>query len=894
MEHHPGDVAETYLMKEYKKISPPKWAERLLSWYCRPELLEDLQGDLNEYFDRNLKSKGPGKAKFIYIIDVFKFMRLYTVRKPEFINLLINWIMLGSYIKTSGRNIVRNKLFSTINIVGLAISMSVGLVMITILSDVFSYDKFHKNRDRIYRVISNYQYLGKKDEDFMATTSLNVGRQIEETFTMPEAVAILRRGFIGDITANDKTLPLFGFWANESLFTVFSFELIQGNPATALKEPFSIVLTETSAKKLFGNEDAIGKTLVFTGDRQYSITGIVKDPPVFSHIKFDMLGSLSTRAIIINKDDKHEMAWDNIWNAWVYLLLPADQDISILKRSLNQLSVKGDATVKNTHIEFDLQPINNIMTSNDKLSNQIGAVMGSSSLWIFGGLSFVVILSACFNYTNLSVARSLRRTREIGIRKVIGAQKSQVLSQFVVEAIMISLCSLVFAIGLFFILKPYFLSIEPSLQKILTLDLSAPLLLYFVGFAVLVGCAAGFFPALFFSRVNAIQVLRSLSTISFGGKVTLRKALIVFQYSISIMFITSTIVIFKQYKHFITYDLGFSTENILNISLQRTKGDLLKKELNELLEVKGISQSHGVMSVGDYFGTNMKYHGNPDDSAGIYFNTIDENYLPLHGHKLLAGRNFAARAGKAEETEVIVNQQVLKRFNIGGQDPAKAIDEIVRVDGKDMHIIGVIKDFQYGKANSRIDQKEFVFRYSNEPTELLNVKIQSTDLLASYSKMEAIWKKHDPVHPFEAKFYSDQLELAFAGLKASMKMAGFLAGLTICIASLGLLGMVVFTTETRLKEISIRKVMGASEAGLMYLLGKGFLLLLAISTAISIPVTILFFEKILFPEIANHAPLSIPEMFLGVLAVLVVALTMIGSQTLKVSRTNPAEVLKSE
>ncbi|MFM8741268.1 MAG: ABC transporter permease, partial [Cytophagales bacterium] len=251
---------------------------------------------------------------------------------------------------------------------------------------------------------------------------------------------------------------------------------------------------------------------------------------------------------------------------------------------------------------------------------------------------------------------------------------------------------------------------------------------------------------------------------------------------------------YRQYQHYLNFDLGFSTENILNISLQQNKAGSLRKELEELPEVKQISESMLVTSVGNYWGTNMKYHGNPLDSTGVGFNTVDENYIPLHGHKLIAGRNFTAKPDSVEESEVIVNQQVLKRFNIANQDPEKAVGEVLKVDGKDMTIIGVMKDFQYGRANNKTS-KEILFRYSKKRVHWLNVKIQSPDLLATHAKIEGIWKKIDPVHPFEAKFYNQQIEEAFSGLKATMKVAGFLAFLAICIATLGLLGMVVFTTE---------------------------------------------------------------------------------------------------
>ncbi len=877
-------------MNESTNISPPTWATKLLSWYCKPELLEDLQGDLNEYFERNIKSKGIRKAKFIYVFDVLKFFRLYTIKKPEFVNLLINFIMIGSYIKTSGRSIVRNKLFSAINIVGLAISMSVGLLLISVLLDTYSYDKFHVDHSRIYRINSHYQYLENKDRNFMATTSLRAAKAIKETFTGPEDVAILRNGFGGDMTFGEKTIPLNGLWANESMISVFTFPLLKGNPATALKAPYSLVLTEKAARKIFGDEEAIGKSVILNKDKAYTITGVMKDVPTTSHMKFEVLCSLSTREIT-EKDNKDEWAWDQMWNAYVYLKMPEQSDLALFQTNLDKLSAKEDLSVKNTHITLKLQPMDSIMMG-ESLGNQIGPTMGSTLLWVFTGLAFVVILSACFNYTNLSVARSLRRSREIGIRKVIGALRSHVIGQFVVEAIIISLSALVAAFVIFLLLRPHFKSMEPSLQELLTLNVSPLLVISFIGFALFIGVAAGFFPALFFSRINAIQVLKSSSSTKVFKKLTLRKVLIVFQYSISLILVTATLIMYKQYKHYMNFDLGFSTENILNIQLQGNKAELLKKELNELPEIKGISESALITSAGSNWGTSIKNPANPEDSAQASMNVVDEYYIPLHDHHLLAGKNFSPHSENVEESEVIVNQQVLKRFNFP-KDPSLSIGEILRVGDKDLRIAGVMKDFQYGRANNE-SQKEVVFRSTPKEIDNLNVKLLSNDLPSTYAKIETIWKKFDTVHSFEAKFYDDAIEESFKGLSASMKLAGSIAFLAVCIASLGLLGMVVFTTETRLKEISIRKVMGATEGGLVYLLGKGFFVLLGFAALVALPITYLFFDKIMLPKIANHAPLGLLEGVIAIIAVTIIAAVMIGTQTLKVAKANPAEVLKNE
>jgi putative ABC transport system permease protein len=890
VEHDSGNVVETNLMKDTNRISPPRWAQRLLEWYCRPELLEDLQGDLNEYFNRHYKSKGPFRAKLIYAADVFKFIRSYTIRKPNFLNVLIQWIMLSSYIKTSGRSIVRNKLFSTINIIGLAMSMSVGLIVIAMINDAFQYDKFHENRDRIYRLISWYEFNGRRDEGFYATTSLNASRNVKESVSNVEDVAIFHRNFSGDTQAGEKKIPLQGYWSNEGFFKVFSFTLLQGNPATALRDPFSIVLTEKSALKLFGEVNAIGKS-VRLNDRDYAVTGVLQDLPKFSHLQFDMLGSLSTREIT-EKDNPRELAWDNMWGSWTYLLLKDGTKPEDLKTGLDALSTQQNKTVAKTRIELALQPLNEIVVG-ENLSNAIGPTLGKTTIWILSVLTIIVILSAALNYTNLSIARSFSRSREVGIRKTIGAQRSHVTFQFITESIVISLFALVISFVLFIIIRPHFIGLEHTLQDLLVMDLTPQLVLYFILFAIVIGVLAGIVPALFFGRINAIKALKNVSASAVLKGLTFRKGLVVFQSCISIIAITTTLVFYKQYKHFVSYDLGFTTENILNIALQGNKTEALKKSLSELPEVKGISQSQMITSIGDYWGVKMKNPSDPTDSMFVNYTTVDEFYIPLHDHQLIAGRNFNPSADNSTESEVIVNEKVLKRFRIANGNPAQAIDEIVSIDNKNLRIVGVIKDFHYGRANSN-HGKEVVLRHSNVKAEFLNVKIQSSDWLETRAKIESIWKSIDPVHSFSARFYDEQIEEAFAGLKASMKVGGFLATLVISISSIGLLGMVVFTTETKLKEISIRKVHGASESGLVLRLSRGFLLLLLIAGGIALPVTYFFFEGYLLPQIENHIPIQMPEMIIGYFSVVAVAMLMIGSQTIKVARTNPATTLKAE
>jgi putative ABC transport system permease protein len=352
-----------------------------------------------------------------------------------------------------------------------------------------------------------------------------------------------------------------------------------------------------------------------------------------------------------------------------------------------------------------------------------------------------------------------------------------------------------------------------------------------------------------------------------------------------------------QYKNILAFDLGFTTENILNITMQGNKPDALLKELSEMPEVTALSRSLLVTSVGNAWGGYMTYTDSRD-SALVLTNHVDENYLPLHEYKLIAGGNFKARPTTAEAaSEVIVNQQVLKRFNIGNNNPEKAIGKEITFSNfsgtRKMTIVGVMKDFHYGKVENLVGPVAFMPWIPGDRA-VINAKIQSADLLATRAKIESAWKKIDRVHPFQAEFYDESIEEAYSEFSAMIKIIGFLSLLAISIASMGLFGMVAYTTETRLKEISIRKVLGASVGNLVYLLSRGFLLQLSISALIALPVTYLFFENIVLTRFPYHIPVQVAELLAGLLAVLLIAFLMIGSQTMKAAKRNPVDVLKSE
>ncbi len=809
--------------------------------------------------------------------------------------------MIGSYIKTSSRNLKRNKLFSFINIIGLAISMSVGLLLIAFVLDLYSYDKFHKNGERIYR-ITNVATINRELSGKFGTTSVKFGKLIRERVSGVEEVAIVHNDFSQDAVVGDNVLPIKGFWADPSLLRMFTFPMLAGNPETALKEPYSIVLTETAARKLFGSDNVLGKTIQFD-TLNYSVTGVMKDIPFFSHLHFEALMSLST-AEQLNKNNNYER-WANTWSNYVYLLLPENADVASIQSQLDAVAQEGNVAQENTKVRLELLPLYNIvvgenLSQSEGSASTTGPHMPPVVLWILGGLALIVILSACFNYTNLSIARAMRRFKEVGLRKAIGAGKNEVRLQFLVESIMISLAALVLSFVLFLVLRPMLINLAPEMQRTVRLELTLPVMVAFIVFAVTVGVVAGFIPALFFSKVNAIIALKNAPNSTYFKvfkHLTLRRALVVIQYTFTLIFITTTAVGYVQYKNILAFDLGFNTENILNIDTQGNRPEALLQDLSELPEVKGLSRSLIVTSVGNAWGGFVKYKSSTD-SALVMTNNIDENYLPLHEYKLIAGGSFKTRPTTAQAaTEMIVNQQFLKRFNIGHNDPEKAIGEVVSFSNfqgtRKVTIVGVMKDFHYGKVENLIGPVAFM-HWTPQDRTIINAKIQSTDMIATMAKIESLWKKYDRVHPLKAQFYDKAIEEAYSEFSTLIKIIGFLSFLAISIASMGLFGMVVFTTETRLKEIGIRKVMGANTGNLIYVLSRGFLLQLSVAALIALPVTYLFFENFVLTHFPYHTPIQVVELFMGLLLVLLIAFIMIGSQTMKAANSNPVEVLKNE
>ncbi len=871
---------------------PPKWMDRIIEFYCRKDLLEDLQGDLHEYYFRNLE-KSRQRANLIFLLDVLKFCRPYTIRKPKILGQMNFFNLISNYFKTSARSLARNKLFSSINIIGLAISMSIGILMITYISELLSFDTFHEKRDRIYRVHSTYQDISGDDPFGLASSSVFIGKKLKEEYPAFEKVLLMRRNFRADLNKDENTIAVRGHYASEEFFDVFSFKLKAGNPATALVEPYSIILTQKTADKLFKDKEAVGQ-IVTSGEDTYTVTGVMENILNNSHIQFEALASFITlENEFSGRDNTTFFDWRSIWMNYVYVLLPKNHNPTFVDQFLVDIAVEENAKTDRYAITHKLESLANIVPG-EELSNHIGPSFAWKGIYQLVLLTLFVIVSACFNYTNLSIARSLRRAKEVGVRKVVGAGRRQIFTQFVFEAIVVALISLVLSYGLFLFIKPFFMEIVLDNRNMVTMDFQWIHVLYFLSFAFLIGLIAGVLPSAVLSKLKAISIFRDASSVKLIKGVNLRKVLIVIQFTMSIFLIIGSTIAYRQYKFALNFDMGFTTDNVLNVSLSGNDAKLLIPEIEKLPEVRKISRSGMIPNTGEVWGEEVKYK-DPLDSADVFVNFVDKNYFSTHEFSFIAGGSFPYDQEDGDAKFVVIDELLLKRFNF--ESAESAIGEVLtldrRIEDLKVEIVGVVKEFQYTKIHSE-SEPVAIIQGTPEDYQFLNLVVQSDDMIGLMAKLESIWTDIDKVHPFEAQFYDELIQEAYEDQAVMFKIFGFLAFLAISIASMGLLGMAVFTTETRQKEISVRKVLGANKQQLMYILSKSFIVMMLISALIAMPLSYLFFTEMVMEDFVNRISIGPLELLSGVFIVFAIGLLTISWQTGKAARTNPAEMLRTE
>lgn len=816
--------------------------------------------------------------------------------------------MFKNYLKVCLRSLLKNKTFSFINIFGLAVSMSICLLLILMLADQSQYDQFHENKERIYRIVSDRG----NDPVLTATSPLPLGVTLQEEYPIVEKSTRLISGVGGDASYQQNTMTMRGYFADTKMFDVFSYNLEKGNKHLVLKEPRSIVLTKEFSEKLFGSEDPVGKIISFD-DRglmilnfgpmdnppvswgEFTVTGVLAKRDYKSHLQFDALVSQSTMPSLIAEEKLEDMSdnWTNYFRCYTYALIKeGKEEEEALQLALNDIAQRNYGEKEDyKKFVFAAQKLSAI-TPGRLMSNFSSFSLPIEAFYFLSFLALVIMVSACLNYTNLSIARSLTRTREIGIRKVTGATRGHLIWQFLGESIITALLALVLAILMLNIMKPAFMSLW--INKYLNFNLSEniPIFIIFVFFAIGIGIIAGIIPSLHLSKFKPIQVLKGNEG-GKSGKLGLRKFLIVTQFVVSLFFIVTTILIFRQTKHYINFEYGFKTENIINVPLQGNDYELVSNELSLIPGVLNVSGCQYLPATGISIGANLRVEGNEDDffSMGSIF--AHPNFIDNLGLEIVAGQNFSEYNISNTEKTVIINEAAVS--TLGFESMSDAIGAAVELEGveQNVRIAGVVKNFRFRMPWIDENIGPFVFRNGPNHFSYVNVKVQTDDMHGVVNEIEKSWAEIDPIHQFEYSYFDEQMAKSYQLLTDVISIVGFFAFLSISIACLGLLGIATFTAERRVKEVGIRKVLGAGEYTIAFLLSKSFIKLLLVSIVIASPL-VYFINNMWLQNFSNRINYGFGTIFLGTLIMLTLGILTIGSQTLRASKANPADTLRME
>jgi len=806
--------------------------------------------------------------------------------------------MLRNYIKTAVRSLLRHRFFSFINIFGLSVAMALSMVIMMLVADQLTYDRHITQRDRIYRVNSNP--IGQQGQQFgeVATSALPLRQELLENHTGVEKAARLVRGF-GNLwleLEQNVNIPVAGYYADPEVLDIFEYELEYGDARTALSAPYTVVLTKKAAQKLFKQENPVGETFKVGKDGPYTVTGVIKETKNKSHIVFDALASISTVKSLEAEGKRHKNLdnWYNYTQGWIYVLLEKDKTPSSLQPALEKIQQKYFTTLPKPDtqrkVKYSLQNLMNI-TPGPLVENPIGPFLPWLFIYFFAGLAGVVMLTSCFNFTNLSIARSLTRAREIGIRKVTGAMRWQVFMQFISESVITSTCALAGALFLLFLLKPLMMQLSFARLLMWNLEINYSVMGIFVAFALAVGVLAGFFPAVVLSGFQPVKVLKGLGTMKLFSHIGLRKSLLVAQFSFSLIFILSVIVVFNQLQLFLKADHGFSMEKKIVLGLSNTSYATLKTELLKYSNIENVSATSHVPAAGSSFGTGYKRSMEEKDWTELYYFSTDEDYLSNMDLQLVAGNYFSAEREAANINFIVLNEKAVSAFHF--KSPADAIGQqiILQDDSTRKQIIGVVKDYNHQMLFDKMQPMALIA--NQEDYKMLQVKYTGSYEEAG-KNIEKAWTAVNPTLKIDYKDFDAEVhklyDVLFGDLVSILSVIAFLA---ITISCLGLLGMATYATETRIKEISIRKVLGSSDSALLYLLSKGFGSMLLISIVLAVPAA-WFINNLWLEQLAYHVSVSVLTIVIGIFTLIIFGVVTIGSQAWRALYVKPVDNLRGE
>lgn len=795
--------------------------------------------------------------------------------------------MLKNLLTISFRSLLKDKAYSIINILGLTIGITCSLLLLMYILDEFSYDRYHKNANNIYRIVSN---ITEPDNAFTwSATQMPLRDELRDNY--PEVKNAVRFAQMNNniYKKGDTQFPENDFYlADSTVFDMFSFEFISGDPNTAMDNPFSIVLTETIAKKYFENPtEALGQAIQNQQGEEFKITGIIKDVPLNSHFRFSGLVSRNTRP-------QFQGAWGG-FGVFTYIQLPEGYNLSKMNASLDKIikekvnPVFEQAGVK---VQYELQPITRIHLYS-KIQDEAEAGGDISYIYIFGVVAAFMLIIACINYINLATARSANRAKEVGIRKVMGSQRNQLITQFIVESVVVAMIALLVSLLLIYILLPAFNTLANK-QIEFSYILQQQVILSLLGIVVFTGIIGGSYPAFYLSGFNPVNVLKGKLSVK-GGSVYFRKSLVVVQFALSIFMLISTLIVFDQLQYLRNKDLGFDKEQVLRIQL--SSGDQIKQAQPLIDKLK---QSPDILSVGMANSSPGQRIGKglfqvEDDEGkmvqrGVDLYGADYDFVKTMGMEIVQGRDFSRDIASDTTYAVLANESMVKRM--GWKDPIGRRFTAGDDGGFEKRVVGVIKDYN---QNSLYDPIEPLIILLGKNNNYVFVRTQPGDVNKSIAGIEQAWKEIFPNHTFEFSFLDQDFDSQYKGDQKRSQIFMAFSGLTIMIACLGLLGLAAFTTQQRTKEIGVRKVIGASVKGLVMLVANEFFVLVGIGIVLAFPAAWYFTDSWL-QNFAFRIQLNdewLTFIISGLIAFAITSMT-VGYHVIRAALANPVHALRDE
>jgi putative ABC transport system permease protein len=863
-------------MKSY----PPKWAVKLINWLTADGRYADIAGDMLEEYNSNRVTRGVRYARFRYTWTALCCLRPFILRE-KFNYRPGQILMIQNYWLVTRRFILKNKLYAGINIFGLAIGIACSLVLLIYVSNELSYDRFHRQGERIYRLLVTSR--SQEGESTSTIITAAIAPTLKEE--LPEVVEYMRFSYptAAFLTVKDKKINVENLlYADSTLFKMFSFELEKGEKGSCLASPYSILLTPKVAEAIFGKEDPVGKNISLNGEEPLLVTGIIKAAPTNSQIQYSCVVSFSTL-----EKEGYFLDWNGGWNYFGYIKLAPNTDLLNFNKKLPALMDRHiNNKLKQFQVEWvlGLQPLHEVHLS--KLEGGDWPNKGSVlMIYVFSTVAIIILFMAIINFINLTISQSLSRLKEIGVRKSIGASKKMLVVQFLFESLLYTIISMFLAlliIGLFYNTINEFLGYR--LDQIYLSNIWLALIIVLIIFVVSIG--SGAYPAFYLSSTSSLNGLKSGKRLSFKPRQV--DTLVIFQFFISIMLIASTWFIYNQLQFVQSKSLGYTKENILAVKLTSKQASKnlqnLKNELAKIPEIILTGASSDLPGSG--FTANGYLPEGKELPVMFHVLDIDDSYLQTMDMRLVAGRNFSNNK-LPDKTAFLVNETLVKEM--GWDEP---IGKIIKRDGEH-EVIGVVKDFNYASLHEKIEPMVFTLAPWQNQYYYLSIRLQSNDMPATVGKIERAWQLVNATDPFEFNFLDQVFNDLYYKEQQQAKLLFIFSTLAIIIGAMGLFGLVSYSLKQKTKEIGVRKVLGATAVNLITGISKKYIFSIIIASALAIPLAYMMMTRWL-DSFYYRIKLAPMVFVFSVLIALSITLIIINAHAMAAIRKNPAESLKYE